>query len=120
MKYECCSCKSIFPAEAAVDGFREGYRVGFLCPHCGANLVEGVREVRQGRSFFVAVNFYVALGAFAIMLGALSDRLAFGYVLAFIATCVFAYVYGYKKYPSEYGVIGTALGPGVTNRGAGV
>lgn len=42
IKYECCYCKSIFPAEDSIDGYNQGYRIGFLCPKCGKNIQAGL------------------------------------------------------------------------------
>ncbi|MCB1890420.1 MAG: hypothetical protein KDH20_22630 [Rhodocyclaceae bacterium] len=38
MNYQCCACRHEFPYSNAVDGFRQGFREGFLCPACGAQL----------------------------------------------------------------------------------
>lgn len=38
MRYLCCACHKQFPSKSAIDGFGEGYKTGFLCPHCRANL----------------------------------------------------------------------------------
>jgi hypothetical protein len=42
IKYQCCHCEQIFPADEAIDGFAQGYRVGFLCPRCGRNIQAGL------------------------------------------------------------------------------
>lgn len=41
-KYECYYCHEQFPVEERVDGFDRGYRVGFLCPHCGSNIKDNL------------------------------------------------------------------------------
>ena len=38
MRYLCCACNKRFPSTEAIDGFAQGYRRGFLCPHCQTNL----------------------------------------------------------------------------------
>lgn len=38
MEYLCYYCESVFPADTAIDGYKEGYKVGFLCPCCGENI----------------------------------------------------------------------------------
>lgn len=40
MKYLCASCQKEFPAEKAIDGFSQGCKEGFLCPHCNSNLID--------------------------------------------------------------------------------
>jgi hypothetical protein len=42
IKYECCYCQQVFPADEAIDGFKRGYKVGFLCPRCGKNIQAGL------------------------------------------------------------------------------
>jgi DNA-directed RNA polymerase subunit RPC12/RpoP len=42
IKYECYYCKKIFPAEETIDGYDQGYKVGFLCPNCGKNIQAGL------------------------------------------------------------------------------
>ena len=38
--YECCICNSAFKIDEAIDGFKDGYTQGFLCPKCGGNIEE--------------------------------------------------------------------------------
>jgi len=38
MKYKCCACRHEFAAADAIDGFRQGFHKGFLCPACGAQI----------------------------------------------------------------------------------
>jgi hypothetical protein len=46
-KYECYYCKEIYPAEEAIDGYNQGYEVGFLCPKCGKNVQAGLRAKQK-------------------------------------------------------------------------
>lgn len=39
-KYQCAKCLRNFPLQNAVDGYSQGFKRGFLCPLCGANLIE--------------------------------------------------------------------------------
>lgn len=39
-KYECAVCAKTFKTTDAVDGFEQGYKVGFLCPFCKSNIME--------------------------------------------------------------------------------
>ncbi len=40
MKYCCCNCNFTFPCKDAVDGYKQGFSKGFLCPYCKTNLTE--------------------------------------------------------------------------------
>ncbi len=42
IKYECHYCQQVFPAEESIDGYSQGYKVGFLCPRCGKNVQAGL------------------------------------------------------------------------------
>lgn len=70
MRYECCVCKKVFPAEERIDGYAEGYRVGFLCPRCGANVQD---NPFSGDSNFVfrkngaAFRVLAVLGTFGLL-----------------------------------------------------
>ncbi len=50
IKYECCYCQGIFPAEEAVDGYNQGYKIGFLCPKCGENIQAGILAKQKLKS----------------------------------------------------------------------
>ncbi|WP_344798459.1 hypothetical protein [Litoribacillus peritrichatus] len=55
-QYQCAGCGQCFKCTDAVDGFKEGYEEGFLCPKCQANLVEygqsdDIAELDYGISF---------------------------------------------------------------------
>jgi hypothetical protein len=56
--YQCAGCAHIFPTGEAVDGFKEGYSQGFLCPRCRVNLEETTTsddpgELHLGYSFLM-------------------------------------------------------------------
>lgn len=38
MNYQCDYFKEEFPTIEAIDGYKEGYKVGFLCPKCGKSI----------------------------------------------------------------------------------
>ncbi|WP_430461850.1 hypothetical protein ACQUQU_03415 [Thalassolituus sp. LLYu03] len=38
--YLCCACARTFPPDDAIDGYNAGFKSGFLCPYCKANLTE--------------------------------------------------------------------------------
>lgn len=115
MEYECCECKRDFPAEAAVDGFKEGYRVGFLCPLCGVNLQDNLVDthwlLREGRGFSAGLIAYGALGVFAHRL---AQDVPWGYWAIYLLVLSAAVIYGFKRYPALFvnGVRSTRLGPG--------
>lgn len=65
-QYLCNACLRKFPCSEAVDGLKSGYPKGFLCPLCGANLVEthqsdDPNNLEYGYSYllFTVVYFYL-------------------------------------------------------------
>jgi len=59
-KYLCVSCNRTFAVGDAVDGFGQGYRKGFLCPFCNANLRDAgesddVLNLRFGIIYFLSM-----------------------------------------------------------------
>lgn len=71
VEYECCYCHEVFPADRRIDGFAQGFRVGFLCPCCGRNIRDSpIAVVRMGacqsrwlnRLFWLSVPAFVAMG----------------------------------------------------------
>jgi hypothetical protein len=69
-KFECCYCHQAFPVEERIDGFKQGYRVGFLCPHCGRNIKDNLLVPKQrlddcqkkwlNRTFWLSVPFILS------------------------------------------------------------
>ena len=69
-KFECYYCHEIFPVEERIDGFKQGYRVGFLCPHCGRNIKDNLLVPKQrlndcqkkwlNRTFWLSVPFILS------------------------------------------------------------
>ena len=47
IRYECHFCHEVFPAESQIDGFSQGYKEGFLCPHCGKNIKGTIVAAKQ-------------------------------------------------------------------------
>ena len=39
-RYRCQRCNKTFLTSEAIDGFKQGFTQGFLCPHCQCNLIE--------------------------------------------------------------------------------
>jgi hypothetical protein len=70
IKYECYFCHSVFAAEDRVEGCEQGYRTGFLCPHCGRNVKDNILLSKQRldgcqkkwliRIFWLAVPYFLA------------------------------------------------------------
>ena len=69
-KYECCYCNEHFPLEERIDGFDQGYPVGFLCPHCGSNIKDNLLVPKQrlddcqkkwlNRTVWLSVPFFLS------------------------------------------------------------
>ncbi len=38
MKYQCCVCNYIFNSNQIVDNYKNGVKIGFLCPKCNSNI----------------------------------------------------------------------------------
>ena len=47
LKYKCYYCKNTFLAKEAIDGYKKGYKVGFLCPKCGKNIQAGLQAKQK-------------------------------------------------------------------------
>jgi hypothetical protein len=68
-QYLCVSCGRSFPTREAVDGGDQGFRNGFLCPFCRANLSEAgesddILHLRFGPVYYLAMIlvFLVVIG----------------------------------------------------------
>ncbi|MDX1346045.1 MAG: hypothetical protein R3179_09110, partial [Sedimenticolaceae bacterium] len=69
-KFECYYCHEIFPVEERIDGFKQGYRTGFLCPHCGRNIKDNLLVPKQrlndcqkkwlNRTFWLSIPFILS------------------------------------------------------------
>ena len=61
IKYECCYCHNTFPAKQAIDGYQQGYKVGFLCPDCGENIQAGLEDGQKltGEQFFWTIVAFI-------------------------------------------------------------
>lgn len=47
IQFECHYCHAVFPAEKRIDGYSQGYKVGFLCPQCGKNIKDNLLTANQ-------------------------------------------------------------------------
>lgn len=102
MKYRCCACRHEFAAAGAIDGFRQGFTEGFLCPACGAQLdaplggsrATGLRgDFRVSLIAAAAVTAWLAKWDVSIPLGRMHVPLwiaAAALALAKALWCVFA------------------------------
>lgn len=60
-KYQCAVCDNKFKTIDAVDGFKQGYKVGFLCPFCKSNIMEAgeysnsLLKLRFGPSYAITI-----------------------------------------------------------------
>lgn len=72
-KYRCAACRRTFATRDAVDGFDQGYRKGFLCPFCNANLKEAgesdeILNLRYGLVYFLAMTALIFIGGSGLFL----------------------------------------------------
>ena len=117
MKYKCYFCHEIFPAVKAIDGFKDGYKVGFLCPCCGKNIKDDLvstETVYESK----ATNKFVALiaavfGSIGVILPRV-DGVELQHYLIFGGFFLIASIYGYAKYGSDLfsQTLSTQPGPG--------
>jgi hypothetical protein len=63
MKYQCCVCDFSFESTQIKDDFKNGVKVGFLCPKCGANIKD---DLNGQTSFDKKANGTFLLYAFLI------------------------------------------------------
>ncbi|HWV14864.1 MAG TPA: hypothetical protein VN030_05475 [Cellvibrio sp.] len=71
-KYRCAVCGKTFKTTEAVDGFKQQYKVGFLCPFCKSNIME------TGNYSNSLSNLRFGFGyAFAILLAFIAIRREF-------------------------------------------
>ena len=59
--YLCASCNELFPVNKAVDGYKQGYLTGFLCPICNTNLKEKLTEPNYKASVTKEEKIYNAV-----------------------------------------------------------
>lgn len=101
-KYQCNVCGKTFKTADAVDGFKQGYKVGFLCPYCKSNIMEtgdyssSLSNLRFGLSYASAMflSFFAIrddLNGF-ISSGEASKKLTVLAVLMVFATACLFYI----------------------------
>jgi hypothetical protein len=76
-QYKCQVCMKLFPTSKAIDGYGEGCRKGFLCPHCKSNLTEAgesddILHLEYGITYSVIMSLLVWLVS--------SERIAYSFV----------------------------------------
>jgi len=94
--YNCCYCKKEFLAKDKIDGYTKGYKVGFLCPHCGKNIKddETVIAKRMEKSFIlflVSAILFSLLDGYTIKL--FSHTIEFNYLLYFFITMMVCFIF---------------------------
>lgn len=104
MNYQCCYCKNEFPAIDAIDGYRDGYKIGFLCPNCGGNIQDNLMDEEwiladtSSKKFFVILIGYVFLAL--ILLEFTAPNTWFHYAAAIGGIVPFV-IYGHIKHPKD-------------------
>ena len=117
MKYRCCNCNFSFAVSEAIDGYIEGFKIGFLCPHCRANINELFFEGKKRRLHFESKKhkqWCSLLSIFGVLTFLIAFSLSGGSWLTFVATVfvILAYIWfgywkwGFTPYPN---IIGTQL-----------
>lgn len=101
-KYQCNVCGKIFKTADAVDGFKQRYKVGFLCPYCKSNIMEtgdyssSLSNLRFGLSYASAMflAFFAIRGDLNgfISSGEASTKLTVLAVLMLLATACLFYI----------------------------
>lgn len=101
-KYQCIACGKTFKTTEAVDGFKQGYTVGFLCPFCKSNIMEtgdysnSLSNLRFGLSYASAMflAFFAIRSDLNLLIssGETSTRLSVLAVLMVIATIGLFYI----------------------------
>ena len=101
-KYQCNVCGKTFKTADAVDGFKQGYKVGFLCPYCKSNIMEtgdysnSLSNLRFGLSYASAMflAFFAIRGDLngSISSGEASTKLIVLAVLMVLATACLFYI----------------------------
>lgn len=104
MNYLCCYCKHEFPAGGAVDGFKEGFKVGFLCPQCGKNIQDNPMKeqwVFSNKSSEKFYGFTVVYGFMTwITLESIKPNTWLHYSIA-IGGLALILAYGHFKHPKD-------------------
>lgn len=100
--YLCAACQHRFLPEDAVDGFAHGFRSGFLCPHCKANLTEygqsdDLLHLQYGVPYALVMVLIFGIANMELIElpftdAAQTDAVLTGLLLAFIPTLVFLLV----------------------------
>lgn len=104
MKYQCYYCTKIFPASDAIDGYKEGYKTGFLCPHCNKNITddlvstETVYEDKKTNKF---VGFVGAVFIPSSFILPQLDNVTWVHYVIFGSALLLCFIYGYVKYGDD-------------------
>jgi len=99
-KYQCNVCGKTFKTDDAVDGFKQGYKVGFLCPYCKSNIMEtgdyssSLSNLRFGLSYASAMflSFFAIrddLNGFISSGEASTKLIVLAVLMVFATACLF-------------------------------
>jgi hypothetical protein len=104
VKYQCCFCTKIFPSNDSIDGYKLGYKVGFLCPFCNKNIkddlvsTETVYEDKKTNKFVAFVGtVFIPTGFLLPQL----DGITWIHYLIFGSAFLISVIYGYAKYGDD-------------------
>lgn len=100
--YLCAKCRQTFAVTQAIDGYQQGYKTGFLCPHCNANLQEvgesdDVFHLRYGISYLALIALLGWLVdtselSFNLTSSELGNSVLDFLIVLLVPTCVFVYI----------------------------
>ncbi len=102
MKYQCCECKGEFPATEAIDGFKQGYKVGFLCPLCGENIQDNPLKTHavfsnKGDGKYYGLGFIMAILSYLFL--TIIENEYWPHYLAIGLIFLVYIVYGHFRHP---------------------
>lgn len=104
MNYQCCYCKEEFPPDEAIDGYNEGYKIGFLCPKCGMNIQdipmneEWIFSNKSAQVFYSIFIGYISIAFITLDFIELTTWIHYTIALGGIVPFL---IYGHIKHPKE-------------------
>lgn len=104
MKYQCYFCTKVFPASDAIDGYKDGFKTGFLCPHCNKNIMDDLVSTKTVYANKKTNKFVATVGAIFIPIGYILPQLenvTWWHYTAFVSAFVITFIYGYSKHGND-------------------
>jgi hypothetical protein len=104
MNYQCYYCKEEFPPVEAIDGYKKGYKIGFLCPNCGKNIqdipmdAEWIFSRNSSKLFFAILTGYFYLAWMFLDFFELNTWVHYAVTLGGLVPFL---VYGHIKHPKD-------------------